>query len=449
MARPTRIAYWATRKGGGYFCIYKGERFELALGPDDQPVGPTYRAAQDKFQAIMEGKKEEEKRQREPAPRTVREVLEAYLVFISKKRKDGTLQMRFQTLQPLADHPIKGGCLGEVQAEKLTAIDVYAFLDHMETVPRFSRRKKHQPGRKPTTWGPTTQRNCVVGLIAAFNWAVKGGMIQKNPVAGIERPAGSSRGAESLIGTTPEEVEQNHQRIMSIVRPHWKPFIQALKDTGARPSEIAAVKAEDFRPDMGAFLFHKQVSRKGDRFSHKTAKVKDRVIFLTGPTLDTVKELVKKLPRGPLFRRKNNKAFDRVTIVGRFVKLQKRLQMPALTAYSYRHTFATDMLKAGMDVDSLAELMGNSPNVIRLHYSHLLADTKGLRAKLERFKTVAGNGNPPDEVSPAPPSPLRLASCWRMAQTRHWLQWTGGTAAPVACRFQTENRGSVGRPDMG
>ena len=61
MPRPTRITYWATRKGGGYFCIRKGERFELALGPDDQPTGPTYRKAQDKFQAIMEGKELEEK----------------------------------------------------------------------------------------------------------------------------------------------------------------------------------------------------------------------------------------------------------------------------------------------------------------------------------------------------------------------------------------------------
>lgn len=64
--------------------------------------------------------------------------------------------------------------------------------------------------------------------------------------------------------------------------------------------------------------------------------------------------------------------------------------MPGLTAYSYRHTFATEMLKAGMDVDTLAELMGSSPVVIRQHYSHLLGDARGPREKLEHFRKAAG-----------------------------------------------------------
>jgi hypothetical protein len=47
-------------------------------------------------------------------------------------------------------------------------------------------------------------------------------------------------------------------------------------------------------------------------------------------------------------------------------------------------------------VDTLAHLMGNSPLVIRLHYSHLLADRKGLRDKLERFR-AAGTRSRPDQ----------------------------------------------------
>lgn len=401
MARKTTINYWPSRKGGGYFCVYKGTRHELALGPDDKPDGPTFKAALKKFQGIIDEEAAKEEARQNPR-HTVREVLEAYLDFISRKRKAGTLQMRRQTLVPLVNYPIKGGLLGEKQAEKITALDVYQFLDYMEAVPHSQNRRKPQPGRKPTTWGPTTQRNCVVGLIAGFNWAVKAGMLTKNPLLGIERPSASSRGAESLIGTTPEEVEANHRRIMAAVRPHWKPFIQALKDTGARPSELGAATARDFNPELGAFVFRKEISRKGDRFSHKTAKVKDRVIFLSGETLQTVEALVQKYPTGPLFRRRNGKAFDKVNVVDRFMKLRRRLTMPHLTAYSYRHTFATEMLKAGIDVDSLAELMGNSANVIRLHYSHLLADAKGLRAKLEKFRTAAGSGSAAGGASAVP-----------------------------------------------
>jgi integrase len=206
-----------------------------------------------------------------------------------------------------------------------------------------------------------------------------------------------------LIGNTPEEIEANHGKIMAASPPPYRPFLQALKDTGARPGELMAARAADFKAAMGAFVFQKESTRTRDQLSHKTAKKKDRVIFLTGKTLEHVKELLPLYPEGPLFRRvwpegskhrrkKGGDAppFTRVSVIDRFLKLQKRLGMPNLTAYSYRHTYATEMLKAGCDVDTLAELMGNSALVIRQHYSHLLADTKALREKLERFRPAAG-----------------------------------------------------------
>ena len=177
--------------------------------------------------------------------------------------------------------------------------------------------------------------------------------------------------------------------ILAAVPASYRPFIQALKDTGSRPGELCAVTAADFKPSIGAFVFHKESTRRGEQFSHKTARKKDRAIFLSGPTLELVKELVVNYPSGPLFRRKHDKPFTKVSIVDQFIKLRRKLPMPHLTAYSYRHSFATEMLKAGCDIDTLAELMGNSAMVIRQHYSHLLADAQGLRAKLERFKMAA------------------------------------------------------------
>lgn len=142
-------------------------------------------------------------------------------------------------------------------------------------------------------------------------------------------------------------------------------------------------------------MFRKKMSRRSDRFAHKTSRHKDRVIFLSGKTLATVKELAKQYPTGHLFRRKNGKPFDKVNFVDRFLKLSKRLRLPGLTASSYRHSWATEMLKAGMDVDTLASLMGNSATVIRQHYSHLLADKRGLREKLERFMPSAAETQTP------------------------------------------------------
>jgi integrase len=259
-----------------------------------------------------------------------------------------------------------------------------------------AKRGRQQEGRKPVSWGPGSQRNCLQSLNAAFNWAVRSGLIPKNPLIGIEMPTATSRGEDALVGNTAEEIDANHQRILAASKPWLKPFIQALKDTGARPGEIAAASAEHFKADADAFVFRKATRARSEKFQHKTAgKGKERVIFLTGETLETVRELVQKHPTGPLFRRKVDRGFHKTCIVMAFQKLQRKLGMPHLTAYSYRHTFATEMLKAGMDVETLAELMGNTPTVIRMHYSHLLADKVSLRGKLERFMVLAGGKQTP------------------------------------------------------
>lgn len=392
MARKPQVRFYASRKGGGYFVTVNGKLHELALGPDDAPTGPTYLAALGRFREILElGGVETAKEQN-----TVRVVLETYLRHIATRKKPGTVEIRQRCFEPFVNwNPDGRGCVGERAVGTLTHFLVYRFLEHMET-PRPQARKKPQPGRKWLGWSEGSQRNCVQGLTAAMNWAVRTGLIPKNPLADMEKPASRSRGADALMGHTPEEIEANHQRVLAAAPPDFRPFIQALKDTGARPGELAAATADDFDPDLGAFVFQKEGTRRKERFSHKTAtKGKDRVIVLSGPTAETVKRLVKEHRTGPVFRRKRGGVFKKFHYVGLFTRLQKKLKWGEVTCYSYRHTYATELLKAGMDVDTLAHLMGNSPVVIRLHYSHLLADKRGLKDKLERFKlAAAGTGTP-------------------------------------------------------
>jgi hypothetical protein len=164
--------------------VYRGVRHELALGPDDAPNGPTYLAALGKFTAIMEGNA---KKAEGTAPATVREVLDTYLKHISKSKKPGTVEIRLRSFEPFVNFTPEGAkaCHGEKPVTALTHLDVYRFLEHMETVPRYHRRRKEQKGRKPVTWGPGSQRNFVQGVTAAFNWAVTAGMIPKNPALKI------------------------------------------------------------------------------------------------------------------------------------------------------------------------------------------------------------------------------------------------------------------------
>ncbi len=189
MARRPQTRYYASRKGGGYFATIQGKLYELALGPDDAPTGSTYLEALARFREILQlgGVTQA------GAQNTVRVVLETYMKHIATRKKPGTVDIRQRSFTPFVNwDPDSRGCIGERPVGSITHFLVYRFLEYMET-PRPQARKNPQPGRKPLGWTAGSQRNCVQSLTAAFNWAVRSGLIPKNPLADIEKPGSISR----------------------------------------------------------------------------------------------------------------------------------------------------------------------------------------------------------------------------------------------------------------
>src|SRR5437868_12908724 len=180
MPKATEIRYWPSRKGGGYFCNYRRKQHELALGPKDGPTGPTYLRALDAFKALLERKPAPPPPPPSPSGRTVREVLETYLLRITKTKKPGTVEIRTRSFLPFVNHPTEAGLLGEKLAAELTHLDVYAFLEYQEK-PRHQQRRKEQKGRKPVGWSAGSKRNCVTGLLAASNRARRSKLIAEYP----------------------------------------------------------------------------------------------------------------------------------------------------------------------------------------------------------------------------------------------------------------------------
>jgi hypothetical protein len=52
MARPRKVTYWSSR--GGYGTNINRKQHVLAVGPDDAPAGPTFKAALDKYRELLE-----------------------------------------------------------------------------------------------------------------------------------------------------------------------------------------------------------------------------------------------------------------------------------------------------------------------------------------------------------------------------------------------------------
>lgn len=363
MARRASVRYYASRSA--YGCTYRGRQRILAKGPDDFPDGPTYTAAVQAFLDLTSLSNATV----DPVGNPVRVVAEQYITFLERntKRKPATIAIKKKWLKRFVK------AYGDTRVATLTHIHVYDFCAEQG-------------------WGDGTVRILLLSLQSCFNWGVKSGLLASNPVKGIETPAPRSRGREIVL--TAEE----HTTILNTVSNRAADVFIALENSGARPGEIVGARGQDLDAARGAIVYYADVRRKEGELSHKTgSKGRDRVIYFTGECLAMVRRLaIAAGPNGHIFRPRNcSNTRGQWTQSDLYNRLQPARETlgRAISLYSWRHTFAYNMLAAGMDIETLAVLMGTSAAMIREHYGHIADDTDRLRAKLEQARGITPAGN--------------------------------------------------------
>ncbi|HEX5269045.1 MAG TPA: tyrosine-type recombinase/integrase [Gemmataceae bacterium] len=380
--RKASVRYYPSR--GAYFTTYRGKTHRLAEGPDDAPAGPTFLAALDKFKQLMQAAEAGTAKD----ANTVRTVVGRYLEWLASRRKPRTLALRKLYLGGFCGFTDEGSPpFGDLRVGELGPHHVERYCDFMRK-PRWNAHQK-----KHTRWTQGMVRSFIDALHATLNWAAgpRQRLISANPVKGVERPPARSRGAESLV--SPE----THRRALEAADPGFRQLLVVCENTGCRPGELFIAEARHFEPQMGALVFRGQAHLAEGEESHKTSgKDRDRVIVLTGEALGLVKRLAAERPEGRLFVTakargcKGGQAWTTDRSYRRMRRLRKKAALPkTFTLYSYRHQYATAWLKAGGSIDDLAALLGNTPQVIRRHYSHLCDDRTRLRNLAEAFRAKA------------------------------------------------------------
>jgi integrase len=223
--------------------------------------------------------------------------------------------------------------------------------------------------RQHPTWGQSTESGAKSRIVAMIRWGVDQGIVAANPIRGLKRPPIRSRGAQTII--RPED----HEKLVQACSQALRMVLTALHQTGARPSEVVGVTAAEFDAERGLWILER----------HKTDhNGRRRVVFLTPELTALCRELAIKHPTGPLFRTAHGQPWPRGTIHKLVYKLRKKLGLPdTVTAYGYRHTFATDALARGVPEAHVAELLGHyGTAMLHRHYSHLSARIDTLRAAL-------------------------------------------------------------------
>ena len=200
----------------------------------------------------------------------------------------------------------------------------------------------------------------------AFNWAVRQGYIERSPVAFMEKPSLIPR--DTII--TPEQFKLLYNKITD---QEFRDFAVVLWQTGCRPKEVRIVEA-------------RHVVRKTWVFEIKESKGKrkHRIVHLTPDAFAITVRRMQSYSTGPLFRNKKGNPWTKNAIGLRFDKLSDKLGFP-VTAYVFRHSWATLALKRGVGPVTVATLMGHSDTrMLERVYQHLGKDDEHLQTSLLR-----------------------------------------------------------------
>jgi integrase len=209
------------------------------------------------------------------------------------------------------------------------------------------------------------RRTRIQAVKRALNYGVESGLIAANPIRGYKTP--KQRGRVTYL--TPEQEKALCDEANSALAVAVKICIR----TGARPGcEFAKLTAAHVT-DHG--------ERMEWRFNADESKTRNlRIIRITDPEiLKTVRQQIEQFPTGPIFRNTIGKPWSRELLTEKFCNLKNRLAKRGMEfdadccMYSCRHTYAKRVLQGfwtgkATNIETLAKLMGNSPQVCRDHY---------------------------------------------------------------------------------
>jgi integrase len=205
-------------------------------------------------------------------------------------------------------------------------------------------------------------RSKIQAIKRALNYGVESGLISRNPIRGYRTPKSVARVTE----ITPAQEKSLYSQANSALTTAIKVCIR----TGARPGcEFAALRRRHVKmvtPDRMEWVFSQEES-KTKRL--RIIRVADREII----------DLVRNSKTDPIFTTLQGKPWTRVNLTRRFNELIKKLQGQGVQfdehvcMYSCRHTYAKRTLQGywsgkAITIETLARLMGNSPQVCRDHY---------------------------------------------------------------------------------
>lgn len=238
-----------------------------------------------------------------------------------------------------------------------------------EDVEKFKSQRAVQKGeRTGRTIRPATVNRELACLKAMYNHAIKSGLAIKNPV--------------SFVKFLPEDNEQmrvlnseEQQRYLAVACQPLHDIAGLMLETGMRPEEVYRIRRENVHVQNG-YLFNPcgktKAARRKIPLNTKAAEIlAERLKTAEGPYLFPYDGD----PNRPI--PKVNNAHDRAL---------KRSGLRPFRLYDLRHTWATRAAMSGIDLVTLAAMLGHSRIQMVLRYAHPTEQHQAeAMRRLERF----------------------------------------------------------------
>ena len=203
-----------------------------------------------------------------------------------------------------------------------------------------------------------------------FAYAKKFEIIRTNPLAEIRTFERKQHNPQFMNQTEVDRLCLLPENQDIFWQERDKALFETLWSTGCRASEIAQLKFSDFAPG----LRHAVVHGKGS---------KDRLVYFESDCLSSIKAYIKsRMAKFPASMPGKEGGTDFVFLdcrgkplkysgIWKIVTTYSSLAGKRITPHAFRHSFATAMLNAGLDVRVLQQMLGHSSISTTQRYTHL------------------------------------------------------------------------------
>lgn len=276
---------------------------------------------------------------------TLREAVSRYLKFVKKSE--------FSEKHKIFVSCVVDRFVASIKDKKkllvnLKGEDVENWLTNLKKI-RITAKNVYKTTNEPVS--STTFNDYYCSLKAMFNWCIKQGWIEKNPMAKIER----RKNILEIKFYTVEQCREWLDKADSFSRSNIKFYIAMAMFTGIRKAELLRLRFEDVHVESREIVLSASITKTNQR----------RIVKIPENLVKYIEKECWEGRKGLIFEEGEN------TIKCRIKRLSKILSFKTIQN-GFRHTGASYYLAKTQNEYETARQMGHSVEILKRHYAGLV-----------------------------------------------------------------------------